>query len=54
MNWRALIQLENSVIELESSLIPTFFHIAGVLVVLEISWIELESSLFQLQSAQMN
>ena len=41
----------SSVIELESSLIPTFFHIAGVLAVLESSLIELERSLIQSQSA---
>ena len=40
-----------SVIELESYLIHSFFHIAGVLVVLESSLIEKESSLIQLQSA---
>ena len=36
---------------LESSLIPTFVHIAGMLFVLESSLIELESSVIQLQSA---
>ena len=38
MNWRALY-------------FQHFFHIAGVLVVLESSFIELEISLIQLQSA---
>ena len=41
----------SSVIEFESSPIPTFSHIAGVLAVLESSLIELERSLIQLQSA---
>ena len=45
----SLIQLNSFVIELEISLIPTFFHIEGVLAALESSEIELESSLIQLQ-----
>ena len=45
------MQLESSVIKYESYLIPTFFQISGVLVVLERSLIELESSLIQLTSA---
>ena len=52
MNTRALLFNEESfVIELESSLIQTFFLNAGVLVVLESSLIELESSFIQLQCA---
>ena len=44
------MQFEGSVIELESSLIPTLFHIAGMLAILESSLIELESSQIQLLS----
>ena len=51
MNHSSLIQLERCVIELESSLIPTFFYIARVLAVLEGSLIKLESYVIQLQGA---
>ena len=37
--------------ESDSSLIPTCFHIAGILAVLDSSKIQLESSLIQLQNA---